>query len=85
MLNAATTQYASDTRSAENDALLLYSGIALGIMLVVSAVLGWFAAGRALRPLRTDHRGGQADLGDEPARAARRSPGPTTTCGSSPT
>ena len=51
-LNAATTQYASDTRSAENEALLLYSGIALGIMLVVSAVLGWFAAGRALRPLR---------------------------------
>ena len=51
-LNAATTQYASDTRSAEKDALLLYSGIALGIMLVVSAVLGWFAAGRALRPLR---------------------------------
>ena len=51
-LNAATTQYASETRSAENEALLLYSGIALGIMLVVSAVLGWFAAGRALRPLR---------------------------------
>jgi signal transduction histidine kinase len=51
-LNAATTQYVRETRSAENEALLLYSGIALGIMLVVSAVLGWFAAGRALRPLR---------------------------------
>ena len=51
-LNAATTQYASETRSKENEALLLYSGIALSIMLVVSAVLGWFLAGRALRPLR---------------------------------
>ncbi|MDL4812647.1 sensor histidine kinase [Actinomadura opuntiae] len=32
---------------------LVQSGIALGIMLVVSLVLGWFVAGRALRPLRT--------------------------------
>jgi signal transduction histidine kinase len=46
------TQYASDTRAAENDALLLYSGIALGIMAVTSIALGWFAAGHALRPLR---------------------------------
>jgi signal transduction histidine kinase len=45
-------QAASDTRARENDALLLYSGIALAIMAVVAAVLGWFVAGRALRPLR---------------------------------
>jgi signal transduction histidine kinase len=45
-------QYVTDTRAAENDALLLYSGIALGVMTVLSAVLGWFAAGRAMRPLR---------------------------------
>jgi signal transduction histidine kinase len=45
-------QYVSGTRAAENDALLLYFGIALGIMAVLSAALGWFAAGRALSPLR---------------------------------
>ena len=45
-------QYAGAARNAENDALLLYSGIALGIMAVVSVALGWFAAGHALRPLR---------------------------------
>ena len=49
---AAAQQYATDTRARENDALLLYSGIALGIMAVVAAALGWFVAGRALRPLR---------------------------------
>ena len=46
------TQYAADTRAREDDALLLYFGIALGIMVVVAAALGWFVAGRALRPLR---------------------------------
>ena len=51
-LRAQATQYASQTRAAEQDALLLYSGIALGIMAVLSIALGWFAAGRALRPLR---------------------------------
>jgi len=45
-------QYASTTRAAENNALLLYSGVALGIMAVTSIALGWFAAGRALKPLR---------------------------------
>ncbi len=40
------------TRAREDDALLLYFGIALGIMAVVAAALGWFVAGRALRPLR---------------------------------
>ena len=33
--------------------LLLYSGLALAIMAVLSVVLGWLIAGRALRPLRT--------------------------------
>jgi signal transduction histidine kinase len=51
-LQAQATQYASDTRARENEALLLYSGIALAIMAVLAAVLGWFVAGRALRPLR---------------------------------
>ena len=45
-------QYASQARTAEDNALLLYSGIALGIMAVVSVALGWFTAGHALRPLR---------------------------------
>lgn len=33
--------------------LLVQSGIALGIMSVVAAVLGWLVAGRVLRPLQT--------------------------------
>jgi signal transduction histidine kinase len=33
--------------------LLIWSGIALGIMAVVSAMLGWLVAGRVLAPLRT--------------------------------
>ncbi len=45
-------QDAGQARAAENDALLLYSGIALAIMAVASVALGWFAAGHALRPLR---------------------------------
>jgi signal transduction histidine kinase len=51
-LQAQAAQNVTSTRAAENDTLLLYSGIALGIMAVLSAVLGWFAAGRAMRPLR---------------------------------
>jgi len=51
-LQTQATQYVTSTRAAENDTLLLYSGIALGITAVLSAVLGWFAAGRAMRPLR---------------------------------
>ena len=43
---------AAQTRAREDDALLLYSGIALGIMALVAAALGWCVAGRALRPLR---------------------------------
>ena len=45
-------QYVGQTRAAENNALLLYSGIALAIMAVLSVGLGWFVAGHALRPLR---------------------------------
>jgi signal transduction histidine kinase len=33
--------------------LLVYSGIALAIMAIVSVVLGWLVAGRVLSPLRT--------------------------------
>ena len=51
-LQAQAVQYANTTRAAENSALLLYSGIALGIMEVTSIALGWFSAGRALQPLR---------------------------------
>jgi signal transduction histidine kinase len=51
-LHAQASQYVADTRAREDDALLLYFGIALGIMVVVAAGLGWFVAGRALRPLR---------------------------------
>jgi signal transduction histidine kinase len=51
-LHAQANQYVADTRAREDDALLLYFGIALGIMAVVAAGLGWFVAGRALRPLR---------------------------------
>jgi signal transduction histidine kinase len=35
------------------DELLLQSGIALGLMSVISIALGWLVAGRVLRPLRT--------------------------------
>ena len=45
-------QNAATARAAENDTLLMDSGIALGIMAVISTAVGWFAAGRALRPLR---------------------------------
>jgi signal transduction histidine kinase len=40
-------------RNAELNQLLEQSGIALAIMAALSIVLGWFAAGRVLRPLRT--------------------------------
>jgi signal transduction histidine kinase len=44
--------FAEARQAAVNDAQLLYSGVALAIMAVASVALGWFAAGRALRPLR---------------------------------
>jgi signal transduction histidine kinase len=40
-------------RSSELSELLMWSGIALGIMALVSAALGWLIAGRVLAPLRT--------------------------------
>jgi signal transduction histidine kinase len=43
----AVQQHADDVHQ-----LLVQSGIALGIMTMLSIVLGWLAAGRALRPLR---------------------------------
>ncbi|HEY5316539.1 MAG TPA: ATP-binding protein [Solirubrobacteraceae bacterium] len=39
--------------SSELRDLLIWSGIALGIMALVSAALGWLIAGRVLEPLRT--------------------------------
>jgi hypothetical protein len=39
-LHAQANQYVADTRAREDDALLLYFGIALGIMVVVAAGLG---------------------------------------------
>jgi signal transduction histidine kinase len=43
---------AAAQHAAELNRLLTVSGIALGVMAVVSAVLGWLVAGRVLRPLR---------------------------------
>jgi signal transduction histidine kinase len=45
---ALTTQRRSSLR-----ALLTWSGVALGVMAVISILLGWLLAGRALRPMRT--------------------------------
>jgi signal transduction histidine kinase len=39
-------------RAAELNQLLAVSAVALGVMAVVSVVLGWLVAGRVLRPLR---------------------------------
>ncbi|MBO0772315.1 MAG: HAMP domain-containing protein [Actinobacteria bacterium] len=43
---------AASQHASTMDQLLVYSGVALGIMAVASAGLGWVMAGRALRPLR---------------------------------
>ncbi|WP_207936491.1 ATP-binding protein [Actinomadura sp. KC216] len=40
-------------REAQLRELLMQSGIALAIMVVISIALGWLVAGRVLRPLRT--------------------------------
>jgi len=45
-------QQAASEASTALDKLLIESGIALGIMAVVSVGLGWLMAGRVLRPLR---------------------------------
>jgi signal transduction histidine kinase len=44
---------AAGLRSDTLNQLLIESGVALGIMAVVSVGLGWLMAGRVLRPLRT--------------------------------
>lgn len=44
---------ATRQRDAGLRALMAKSGIALAIMAIVSVLLGWFFAGRVLRPLRT--------------------------------
>jgi signal transduction histidine kinase len=46
--HVAAVQQSSDLHQ-----LLLYSGIALGIMALIAVILGWLTAGRVLRPLRT--------------------------------
>jgi signal transduction histidine kinase len=48
----ATHAQAVATRSAYLHELLTRSGIALAIMAALAVVLGWFVAGRVLRPLR---------------------------------
>jgi signal transduction histidine kinase len=40
-------------RGADLNRLEIISGVALGIMAIISALLGWLVAGRVLRPLRT--------------------------------
>jgi signal transduction histidine kinase len=47
------TRLAREQHDAELHRLLLQSGIALAAMTVVSIGVGWFLAGRVLRPLRT--------------------------------
>ncbi|MGH9055335.1 MAG: sensor histidine kinase [Acidimicrobiales bacterium] len=50
---AAAAQAAVDAqRSADLHSLLVWFGVALGVMAVVSVLLGWLMAGRVLRPLR---------------------------------
>jgi signal transduction histidine kinase len=44
---------ADHERSAQLHSFLIESGVALGLMALVSVVLGWIIAGRVLRPLRT--------------------------------
>jgi signal transduction histidine kinase len=46
-------QDALEQRDAQMQSLLVQSGVALGIMAIVSVGLGWLMAGRVLRPLRT--------------------------------
>ncbi|MEV7521898.1 HAMP domain-containing sensor histidine kinase [Streptomyces sp. NPDC091371] len=43
----------TQVHDAQSTQILLGSAIAMGVMAVVSLALGWFVAGRVLRPLRT--------------------------------
>jgi signal transduction histidine kinase len=49
----AAKAQAEAQREEQLDQLLVQSGVALGLMSVVSIGLGWMMAGRVLRPLRT--------------------------------
>jgi len=49
--------------------VLLYSAIALAILIPVSIALGWLVADRALRPLRAITTRGQGHFSQEPGRA----------------
>ena len=50
---ASAAQAALDAQhSADLHSLLVWFGVALGVMAVVSVLLGWLMAGRVLRPLR---------------------------------
>ncbi|GAA1636604.1 sensor histidine kinase [Actinoplanes couchii] len=53
LLVEAAQQQAIQQQADFGHELLVNSGIALGIMLLISAALGWLVAGRVLRPLRT--------------------------------
>ncbi len=50
---AYATRLLSHQHRLDVHQLLVESGIALGVMVVVSAVLGWLVAGRVLSPLQT--------------------------------
>ena len=52
-LQTRATAVLKRQRSTELDSLLSTSGVALGIMALISIGLGWLIAGRALRPVRT--------------------------------
>jgi signal transduction histidine kinase len=52
-MNDCVQQAAAGLRDDTLDQLLIESGVALGIMAVVSVGLGWLMAGRVLSPLRT--------------------------------
>jgi signal transduction histidine kinase len=49
----AATQSGTNQLHAFSRNLVLASVVALGVMTVVSVLMGWFVAGRALRPVRT--------------------------------
>ena len=51
--NEAAAAAAVSQRQADRHSLYLYSLLALGIMALVSAILGWIIAGRALRPVHS--------------------------------
>src|SRR5258708_21737566 len=48
-----TQALAASQHTSEMHQLLIYSGIALAIMAVISVALGWGVAGPGMRPLRT--------------------------------